>query len=198
MIFERVNDMLRLGVIGQSGEIPSEMQRLAEDIGREIALSGAVLFTGGTSGVMECCCRGAKEAGGLVVGFLPGDTLEMANEYIDIPITTGLAFDYRSSVMIHSSDAVIMIGGGNGTLGELSCAYLNLKPVIILESSGGWASRVRKVACEGMYMDERKTVKLDFASTAREAVEAAVRRANENKGKNLKPKYNEADGYNHK
>ncbi|MDP4090713.1 MAG: TIGR00725 family protein [Bacillota bacterium] len=187
--------MLRIGVIGQSGDIPDDMKSLAIQIGREIARKGAVLFTGGTTGVMEGCCRGAREAGGLVVGFLPGDTLEMANGFIDIPITTGLAFDYRSSVMIHSSDAVIMIGGGNGTLGELSCAYLNKKPVVILESSGGWASKVRQFAFEGIYMDDRRNIKLDFAFDAEEAVELAVSRASESKGRNLHARYNGADGY---
>jgi uncharacterized protein (TIGR00725 family) len=187
--------MLRIGVIGQSGDIPIEMKNIAVAIGKEIALNGAILMTGGTSGVMESCSKGAKEMKGLVVGFLAGDTLEMANKYIDIPITTGLPFDYRSSVMIHSSDAVIMIGGGNGTLGELSCAYLNLKPIIIVETSGGWASNVKQFACEGMYMDERKNVKLDFCCDAKTAVEIAVKRAKENAGKELKPQYNGADVY---
>lgn len=188
--------MLRIGVIGQSGDIPAAMKVMAEEIGKEIALNNAILMCGGTSGVMEYCSKGAKEAGGLVVGFLAGDTLEMANDYIDIPITTGLPFDYRSSVMIHSSDAVIMIGGGNGTLGELSCAYLNLKPVVILETSGGWASRAKNFACDGMYMDERKNIKLDFCCNSKTAVEIAVCRAKENFGKELKPTYNNADGYN--
>ena len=187
--------MLRIGVIGQSGDIPEEMKLLSEDVGKEIALKGAILMTGGTSGVMESCSKGAKEMKGLVVGFLAGDTLKMANKYIDIPITTGLPFDYRSSVMIHSSDAVIMVGGGNGTLGELSCAYLNLKPIVIVETSGGWAAKVKQFACDGMYMDERKNVKLDFCCDAKAAVEVAIKRAIENADKELKPQYNGVDGY---
>jgi len=116
---------------------------LAEEIGKEIAIRGGVLLTGGTSGVMEAVSRGAQSAQGLVVGILPGDTLEMANNYIDIPITTGLSFDYRSLILVHSSDAIIMIGGGNGTLGELSSAYLNRKPTVVVEPSGGWAAKIK-------------------------------------------------------
>lgn len=169
--------MIRVGIIGQSGEISPETGKLAEDIGREIAVRGAVLLTGGRNGVMECASRGAKSANGLVVGILPGDTLDDANSYIDIPITTGLSFDYRSLILIHSSDVVIMIGGGNGTLGELSAAYLNRKPVIVVEPSGGWASRIRTMAYEGCYLDERRNIKLDFAGTAKEAVDIAINQA---------------------
>lgn len=168
--------MIRIGVIGQSGEVPAATSMLAEEIGKEIAERGAILLTGGTSGVMGAVSRGAKLAKGLVVGILPGDSVEVANEYIDIPISTGLSFDYRSLILVHSSDVIIMIAGGNGTLGELSAAYLNRKPVVIVETSGGWAARVRGAAYEGCYLDERKWVKLDYAATAKEALDIALSR----------------------
>lgn len=171
--------MLRIGVIGQSGEIPAETSLLAEELGKEIALCGALLLTGGTSGVMGAVSRGAKQANGLVVGILPGDTTDVANEYIDIPISTGLSFDYRSLILVHSSDVIIMLAGGNGTLGELSAAYLNRKPVVIVETSGGWAARVKSMAYEGCYLDERKWVKLDYATTAKEALDIALNRVKE-------------------
>lgn len=168
--------MIRIGVIGQSGEVSEEICALAEEIGREIAARGALLLTGGTNGVMEAVSRGAKQAGGLVVGILPGDTLDVANEYIDIPITTGLSFDYRSLILVHSSDALIMIAGGNGTLGELSAAYMNRKPVVVIEPSGGWAARIRTAAYEGCYLDDRKSIKLDFVHTAQEALDIVYER----------------------
>jgi len=102
--------------------------------------------------------------------------LDRANQYIDIPISTGLSFDYRSLILVHSSDALIMVAGGNGTLGELSAAYLNLKPVVILEPSGGWAKKVRSIAYEEAYLDERKSLKLDYAQTVKEALDIAFNR----------------------
>ncbi|HEX7056799.1 MAG TPA: TIGR00725 family protein [Bacilli bacterium] len=171
--------MIRIGVIGQSGQIAAEVAQLAEEIGAAIAKHKAVLLSGGTNGVMEAVSRGAKQAGGLVVGILPGDTLELANPYIDIPINTGFGFDYRSLILVHSSDAIIMIGGGNGTLGELSAAYLNRKPVVVVETSGGWAARVKEVAYEGKYLDVRKTITLDYSESAETAVELALNRAKE-------------------
>ncbi len=171
--------MIRIGVIGQSGEISAATCQLAKEIGREIALRGAILLTGGTSGVMEAVSCGAKQANGIVVGILPGDTIDNANDYIDIPITTGLSYDYRSLILVHSSDAIIMIAGGNGTLGELSAAYLNRKPVVVIEASGGWAAKIRGVAYDGTYLDERKWVKIDYANTAKEALDIVVSRVQE-------------------
>lgn len=170
--------MIRIGVIGQSGELPAELSALAESVGKEIAARGAILLTGGTSGVMEAVSKGAKSEKGIVVGILPGDNRDSANNYIDIPINTGLGCDYRSLVLIHSSDAIIMIGGANGTLGELSAAYLNRKPTVIIEPSGGWAARIRSICHNGAYLDARKSVKLDFAATAEEALDILLTRVN--------------------
>jgi uncharacterized protein (TIGR00725 family) len=172
----RRDKMKRIAVIGQSGEIPDEVRQIAEEVGAEIAKRNAVLLTGGGSGVMEAASKGAKEAGGLVIGILAGDRIDVANDYIDIPITTGLHFDFRSLILVHSSDALIMIRGGNGTLGELSAAYMNKKPVIIIETTGGWATKIKEVAYEGGYLDERRTVEIAFCHSAKEAVELAFQR----------------------
>lgn len=172
--------MIRIGVIGQSGEISAATCKIAEAVGKEIALRGAVLLTGGTNGVMEAVSRGAKEANGLVIGILHGDTADVANNYTDVPITTGLSYDYRSLILVHSADAIIMVAGANGTLGELSAAYLNRKPVVIVETSGGWADKIRDAAYEGCYLDERKWVKIDYAKSAKEALDLALSRIEDN------------------
>lgn len=166
---------MRIGIIGQSGEIATEMYSLAAELGSEIARRGGILFTGGTSGVMEAASKGAHEAGGLVVGILPGDCPDIGNPYIDVPVTTGMPGDYRSLILIHSCEGLIMVGGGNGTLGELSAAYLNHIPVVIVEPSGGWAERVRQVAFDGCYLDHRRTMKLEYAATATGAVERLIK-----------------------
>ncbi|WP_027408323.1 TIGR00725 family protein [Anoxybacillus tepidamans] len=171
--------MKRIAVIGQSGDIPEEVRKIAEQVGAEIAKRKAVLLTGGGSGVMEAASKGAKEAGGLVIGILAGDRTDVANDYLDVPITTGLHFDFRSIVLVHSSDALIMIRGGNGTLGELSAAYMNKKPVVIIETTGGWATKIKEAAFEGGYLDERRTVEIVFCNSAEAAVELAFKRIEE-------------------
>lgn len=169
--------MIRIGVIGQSGVVDKKILDIAEEVGQSIAEHGAIVLTGGTNGVMEAVSRGAKRAGGLVVGILPGDDARAANQYVDVPITTGFGFDYRSMVLIHSSDAIIMVSGGVGTLVELSSAYMLRKPVIVMESSGGWADRAKELAYDGLYLDHRRdnyTDQLSFAKTANEAIKLAL------------------------
>ncbi len=181
--------MKRIGVIGQSGQLDREILHIAEEVGKEIASRNAVLLTGGTNGVMEAASKGAKAAGGIVVGILPGDTVDVANDYVDIPITTGFGFDYRSMVLVHSSDAIIMIGGGIGTLLELSEAYMQHRPVVVLESSGGWAARVKEIAYEGMYLDHRREnypLQVYFSSNPKEALDIAFSRIEENNKAKLK------------
>ena len=84
-----------IAVIGKSNKDPMsppspEALRAAELVGANIAGAGAILITGGLSGVMEAASRGAKRANGLVIGMLPGFRKEDANPYVDVAITTVL------------------------------------------------------------------------------------------------------------
>jgi uncharacterized protein (TIGR00725 family) len=68
---------------------------------------------------------------------------------------------------------LIMIGGSCGTLNELTIAYAEARPVVILKGSGGWADRIGLVLHKNKYLDERETVEIHFAATPEEAVEKA-------------------------
>ncbi|MBL8040247.1 MAG: DNA-processing protein DprA, partial [Chthonomonas sp.] len=61
-----------IAVIG-AAECEPFVATMATEVGRGIADMGAVLVSGGRSGVMEAASRGAKERGGKTVGILPGD-----------------------------------------------------------------------------------------------------------------------------
>ena len=78
---------------------------------------------------MEFAAKGAKEAGGLTIGILPGTSTEEANCYIDIPIVTGLGHA-RNVVIAHTSDSLIAIAGEHGTLSEIAIG-LKLKKTVI-------------------------------------------------------------------
>src|SRR2546428_9786019 len=137
---------------------------MAEEVGRLIAERKGIVVTGGLSGVMEAVSRGAKTAGGLVVGMLPGFDKRDANEYVDIAITTGMGW-MRNTLTVRAADAVIMISGGIGTLNELTVAY-ELKPTVILEGSGGRSSRIREIAYGGKHPEEAKIAEHPFAQNA--------------------------------
>ena len=70
-----------IGVVG-SGDENSELNALALEVGALVAKAGYVLVSGGLGGVMEASAKGAKEAGGLTVGLLPGSRRSDANPYI--------------------------------------------------------------------------------------------------------------------
>lgn len=101
----------------------------AEEVGRLIARNGAVLVCGGLGGVMEAASRGAKSEGGLTVGILPQNDSKEANQYIDIPIATGLGIG-RNVIIARTADALIAVGGEYGTLSEIAFALQMGKPVV--------------------------------------------------------------------
>lgn len=124
-------------VIGSSNESPGLPEAMA--IGRFIAEQGHVLITGGRGGVMEAASRGAAEAGGLVIGILPGENIDSANRYCSIVIPTGLGFA-RNAINVLAADAVVAIGGGYGTLSELAYASLYDRPLVCCTFAGGWSA----------------------------------------------------------
>lgn len=119
-----------IGVMG--GAIASEQTtRSAYEVGRLIAENGWVLLNGGRdAGVMAASTLGAHEAGGLVVGILPTDTVAGCAP-VDIAIPTGLG-DGRNIINVHSSRVVIALPGGAGTVSEIALALKVGKPVISL------------------------------------------------------------------
>lgn len=66
---------MMISVIGGGDDPPTEALDKAEEVGRELALRGAVVVCGGLKGVMEAACRGAKAQGGVTIGILPGNAV---------------------------------------------------------------------------------------------------------------------------
>ena len=148
-----------IGVIG--GAAPTQEEAAtAEAVGRALAEAGVVLLCGGMGGVMEAACRGAKSAGGLTIGILPGTYPREANPYVDVPIVTGLRCA-RNVIIARTAQAVIAIGGSYGTLSEIGFALSFGKPVV---GVGTW-----EVNREG-----HPPAPIVRASTPEEAVERAM------------------------
>lgn len=148
-----------IAVVGGS-TCSDEDARVAEAVGREIARRGAVLVCGGLGGVMEAACRGAKSAGGLTIGILPGDDRRSANPHVDVPVVTGMGHA-RNAIVVKSAQAVIAVDGSYGTLSEIALALQNGIAVIGL---GTW-----ELSLHGQ--TDRSII---LARSAQEAVEKAV------------------------
>ena len=123
--------MFYIGVIG-AGECDENIAKTAYEVGREIALGGAVLVCGGRGGVMEAACRGCKETGGISLGILPGENRQDANVYVSYVLPTGMGA-MRNFLVVRCSDILISISGHYGTLSETAIALKEGKRVIALQ-----------------------------------------------------------------
>ena len=121
-----------VAVVGESATDP-ERWELAREMGERIAKKGWILVTGGLGGIMEAASRGAAEAGGAVVGILPGGQTDEANKFVTIPIATNMGHA-RNAIIAHTADMLIAIGGSFGTLSEIAIARKLGKPVFSIRS----------------------------------------------------------------
>ncbi|MCX5991958.1 MAG: TIGR00725 family protein [Chloroflexi bacterium] len=124
--------MIFIAVVGGS-ECSVEQACLAEEVGQRLAKQGVALICGGLGGVMEAACKGARSAGGLTIGILPGDNRHAANAYVDVPIVTGMGYA-RNAIVVKSAQAIIAIDGSYGTLSEIAFALQGGIPVVGLDT----------------------------------------------------------------
>lgn len=117
-----------VGVIGISESKEKECQ-MAFDVGKLLGAMGITLVCGGLGGVMEAASRGCCKAGGTVIGILPSGRKEDANPFVSYAIPTNLGHS-RNNLIVYSSDILIAIGIGYGTLSEIAIALKLGKKVL--------------------------------------------------------------------
>jgi len=143
-------------------------EKIAYDVGVEIAKSDSVLITGGLGGVMTAAAHGAHNANGLTIGIIPQNDARMANEFCDIVIPTGmgLARDFLNAL---SADGVIIVGGGSGTLSETTAAYMYSKPLVAIKNLDSSVDQYID-----SFLDHRENVKIIGVETPQEAVKKVL------------------------
>jgi uncharacterized protein (TIGR00725 family) len=124
--------MAYLGISGPSRASAQEYDD-ARHLGAWAAEHGHVVVCGGLGGVMEGGARGAREAGGVVIGLLPGSDRSAANPYVTAAIPTGMG-EMRNALLVRASDVLLVVGGSWGTLSELALAARTGVPVVALDS----------------------------------------------------------------
>lgn len=176
---EKLQKKYQIGIIGSAGDddyngaqgATKNMMIEAEIIGRLLAENNAIVVTGGKSGIMEAGARGAKKAGGQTVGVVKGTKRFTSNNFTDIEVISGMEADgFDEFLLVNMCDALIVIGGGAGTLEEMTIAYRNKKPIIALTTQAGWARRLA-----GKFLDNRNTIKIETADSEEEAVNKVMR-----------------------
>ena len=123
-----------VGVMGPGGGARDEDLSNARELGKLIGEEGWVVLSGGrNAGVMDAVSRGAKDAGGLVVGVLPTADRSGCSDAVDIAIVTDMG-NARNNINVLSSDVVVACGMGPGTASEVALALKSQKPVVLLNT----------------------------------------------------------------
>lgn len=158
-----------IAVIGNANiENNIEKQKISFELGKLVIDNGFVLATGGFGGVMEYASKGARKSKNYtensIIGVLPDYNSDNANKYIDIAIPTGIGLA-RNLMLISMSNAVIAVGGGSGTLNEISASWQMNKLIIGLQVEG-WSNKL----C-GKALDDRRKDIIFCAKNAQEAID---------------------------
>ncbi len=124
---------ITVSVVG-SHDYNVKMEGLIYEVGKIIADVGCVLVCGGLGGVMEVAAKGAKEAGGLTIGLLPGTDKADANPFIDIALPTSIGYA-RNAMVACSADIIVALPGSYGTESEICYGLVYKRPVIDM---GNW------------------------------------------------------------
>lgn len=159
-----------VSVVGFNDDSCTEVARdAAYKVGSAVAREGGIVVCGGLGGVMEAACRGARDGGGLSVGIVPSDESAQANRYCDVVVASGMGKS-RNFLVANSGDAMVVVGGGAGTLIEVAAAYQASKPIAAVRGTGGVAD-----AWAGKHLDDRRLVTILEGSSPEDAVKKVMR-----------------------
>ncbi len=135
----------------------STIADMAYEIGKLIASLGSVMVYGAekdSDSLSTSAARGAKSVGGIVMGVTYGKTPDVWGEMLsltDCMVCTGMERGGgREFVLVSSCDAIVTVGGGSGTLNEITVAYQKKIPVFVMKGTGGWSDKLAD-----QYLDDR-------------------------------------------
>ncbi|HUC96489.1 MAG TPA: hypothetical protein VMR16_02365 [Candidatus Saccharimonadales bacterium] len=135
-----------------SGKTIEASHQLAYDLGVAIAKADKTLLTGATVGLPWFAAKGAfsvNDSIGVSVGFSPASSFREHVTVYKLPTVefdyinfTGMAYVGRNVHLVRSSDALITVGGGIGSLHEFVTAIESHKVIGVLLGSGGLADYI--------------------------------------------------------
>lgn len=161
---------MKIMIAGAWDETDHALLQAAYCIANFAASKGHIIITGGGTGIPDAATHGALDNNGFCIAFSneghSGTTLEAST----FRVATEMGWDGRSVLAVKSCDVLIVIGGCNGTLNEITLAYLNMIPVWILRNSSELVSRLENFLYDGFYIDRRKNVKIEFFDSAQEII----------------------------
>src|SRR3989344_9344573 len=146
----------------ETGHCGLDALEKAKELGREIARKGIVLVTGATTGFPLWVAMGAKEIGGMSIGFSPAaserehaEVYKLPLDYMDLIIYTGFGYPGRDILLTRSVDAVICGCGRIGTIHEFTLAFEDKKPIGIFEGPWETDDEIRDIIKKGHRPNEK-------------------------------------------
>ena len=103
------------------------------EIGKRMARKNWLVFCGGGEGVMEAIAKGVSLEGGTCIGILKDKDFITGNEYLSIPISTGMDIT-RNALISYNCDLGVAISGAYGTLSEIAFTLAQEKQLIAYNS----------------------------------------------------------------
>ncbi|MBP6911750.1 MAG: hypothetical protein KBB88_00930 [Candidatus Pacebacteria bacterium] len=149
---------IKIGVAGaaETGHCDRNVLDIAKEIGRAIALSGSVLISGATTGFPLWTAIGAKEKGGMTIGFSPAATekehvevYRLPIDFMDVTVYTGFGYIGRDVLFTRSSDALIVGCGRICTIHAFTVAYQDRKPIGVIEGVGETEDIIKQMMGKG-------------------------------------------------
>ncbi len=136
----------------ETGHCAPDALEKTEKLGALLAKKGIITVTGATVGAPYWAAKGAKMAGGIVIGFSPAaskaahvKSYHLPIDYHDIIVYTGFDYSGRNLILVRSSDAMITVCGRMGTLNEFTIAFEDQKVVGVLTETGGTADMLEDI-----------------------------------------------------
>lgn len=131
-----------IAIVGDNRiEKNSVAYNMAFETGKMLVDNGYRVQSGGLGGIMEAAFKGAyasrKYREGDTIAIIPSNNADMANNYADISIPTGM--DSMRNAIVANASAVIAIGGGAGTLSEMAYAWSFKRLLIGFSNVDGWS-----------------------------------------------------------
>ncbi len=145
--------------------LPPRVHTIAKELGRQIALQGAAITTGATTGFPFWAAMGTKEAGGMSIGLSPArnekehsEGYKLPLDYMDIIIYTGFGYPGRDLFLTRSSDAIVFGPGRVGTFHEFTIGYEDGKPLGVLESDDWETDKIIKTILENSHRGSENVI----------------------------------------
>lgn len=153
-------------VAGAWDESDERILEIAVRLGEELSRRGIIVITGGGKGTPHAVNRGVQNKKGISIAYIStskeDDLDNKENSIITNPIYTGMGWDGRSVLAVKNADVLVVLGGANGTLNEITLAYLNKIPIYILKNSSELIRRFEEMLLEKKFIDQRRNVPICF------------------------------------